>query len=477
MIIPNRFEAIISTDYFNDFQPLLIPVKNDLIKIQLIKKKCEIQNGGILSFFLGTTGIGKTTLAYSIPTFLKDDFDDLLRIPDEINYRDVVIWINENLPEKSDKSKILLFDGREETDDKTGLAQFLSGLNQILRKRKDIIFIWPTNNQDWQKEVKEKAKQIGGSNFSPINADVKLTGLDKDTWDTALEKILIQLDLAIEDFALSKENLLELINQENTIGEFLSAVGSLLSSNVTELKEIKGLPHVVFVVSSGEEVVGESNRIRKVKTLALRAQELLSYSRKSESGKFWQERGKNPQESLAYIISLFDARLTTVGPSVLAYSALHYGNDVLKKIVEDSNVQPHITNAKTTFKASDLYKYLTNTTPNELTSSKKGKTGTTTMNAFEEIQKLSATTHKEINKSIAGLMENTLELYDKEKENFEVNAGEQNLYTDMICSVDSQEFYLEFHHLSINNCKAASMASYIMGKLRAYAFHYNLIKR
>ena len=37
--------------------------------------------------------------------------------------------------------------------------------------------------------------------------------------------------------------------------------------------------------------------------------------------------------------------------------------------------------------------------------------------------------------------------------------------------------YFEFHHLSIANCKAASMASYIMDKLRAYAFHYNILSR
>lgn len=477
MNIPNRFENILNSELFNDFKPLILPVEEDLKRVQILRNKTKIQNGGLLSFILGTTGIGKTTLAYSIPVFLSDEFSEVIRIPENIDFREVIKWLSSNLPSSSDRSIILLFDGREITDDNIGLSQFLTALNQLLRSRKDIIFLWPTNNKEWHSEVKKKAKEIGGSNFSPDNADILITGLKKSNWKQVLEKILIQLDIVIEEFAVTDNKLDEFVNSEPTLGEFLSKVGSELSENVFELKEIKNLPKVIFSVSSGEEVVGEANRIRKVKTFTLRAHELLNYSPRSESGKFWSERNKDPKQSLAYVISLFDSRLTTIGSSVVTFSCLHFGNDSLKAIPIKHSIRPHISNAKTTLKASDLYKFLTGTTTNELTSTRKGRTSDLTLIAFNEIQKLSATNHKEINKAIAGLLSETLESYDNKTERFEVDAGQQNLYTDLIANINSTELYFEFHHLSVANCKAASMASYIMDKLRAYAFHYNILQR
>lgn len=427
MNIPNRFENILHSSFFSDFKPLILPVDEDLRRVQILKNKTRIQNGGLLSFVLGTTGIGKTTLAYSIPVYLSSDFSGVIRIPDNIDFRDVSKWLQGNLPSQSDKSIILLFDGREITDDSVGLSQFLTGLNQLLRQRKDLLFLWPTNSREWHASVKKKAQEIGGSNFSPDNADINITGLKRESWKQVLEKILIQLDIVIEEFALTDDKLNEFIQSEKTLGEFLSKVGSELSENLLELKEIKNLPKVVFSISSGEEVVGEANRIRKVKTFTLRAHELLNYSPRSEAGKFWIERNKDAKQSLAYVISLFDSRLTTIGASVVTFSCLHFGNENLQSIPTKYNVKPHISNAKTTLKASDLYKFLTDTTANELTSSKKGKTSDLTTKSFNEIQKLSATNHKEINKAIAGLLSDTLITYDKSTEKLEVDAGEQNL--------------------------------------------------
>ncbi|MBD2681343.1 MULTISPECIES: hypothetical protein [Nostoc] len=58
---------------------------------------------------------------------------------------------------------------------------------------------------------------------------------------------------------------------------------------------------------------------------------------------------------------------------------------------------------------------------------------------------------------------------------YEVDAGEQQLFTDAITQVKNREIYLEFHHLSSDNCLAAKMAAYIMGKLQTYAIRYNLV--
>lgn len=476
MIIPNRFESILNSALFNDFKPLILPVESDLKKIQILNQKMRIQNGGVLAFILGRTGIGKTTLAHSIPVYLYSEFSQTIRIPDDIEFREVIKWLQLNLPEKTTKSIVLLFDGREITDDSVGLNQFLTGLNQLLRKRNDLLFLWPTNSMEWFKSVKEIAKTIGGSNFSPGNGDLEVAGVDKSNWRHILEKILIQIDISIEDFALSSETLDSFLS-EDTLGEFLSKVGTELSNNVLELQQIKNLPKLIFVISSGEEVGGEANRIRKAKNFTLRGNELLSYSSQSESGKFWRTRGEDPKQKLAYIISLFEARLTTVSASVVTYACLHYGEAKLQSIPHLKKIQRNSANAKTTMKASDLYKFLTDTTTEELTSSKKGKTSEITIDSFSEIQKLSAKKHKEINKAVASLLSETLMTYDKGSEKFEVDGGSQNLYTDLVATVNGNEIYFEFHHLSIPKCNAASMSSYIMDKLRAYAFHFNLMPR
>jgi hypothetical protein len=52
--------------------------------------------------------------------------------------------------------------------------------------------------------------------------------------------------------------------------------------------------------------------------------------------------------------------------------------------------------------------------------------------------------------------------------NFEIAQG-IDLFTDAIIGVAGKQFHTEFHHLSQAQCKAASMSSYIMGKLRGYA--------
>ncbi len=67
--------------------------------------------------------------------------------------------------------------------------------------------------------------------------------------------------------------------------------------------------------------------------------------------------------------------------------------------------------------------------------------------------------------------------FDRETIVYEVNAGDQDLYPDAIVKVNGKEFYLEFHHISPDNCGAAKMASYIMEKLQNYAIHYNLAPR
>jgi hypothetical protein len=83
----------------------------------------------LLAFLLGTSGIGKTTAVYSSSVHMSSRFSEVFLIPPEIELRDVSSWLKDNLPKPNNKILLILFDGREATDDEVGLRQFLSSLN------------------------------------------------------------------------------------------------------------------------------------------------------------------------------------------------------------------------------------------------------------------------------------------------------------------------------------------------------------
>jgi hypothetical protein len=243
------------------------------------------------------------------------------------------------------------------------------------------------------------------------------------------------------------------------------------------VRKIKTLPAIFFVGTSGAEIVGEANRIRRAGTFILKAEELLGYSPRSEAGKWWLARKANPEHHLAYIISLFDARLATMTASSVAYACLHHGDVLIADAAAAAGMGKNTTNASTTLCATDLYRLLAGETVAELTSSRKGKTKDTTADAFAAVQELSAKHHRLINEAIVKALAGEIADIDLAKTRFEVDGGDQNLYTDSILQRPSGAISLEFHHISEHNCGAAGISAYVMDKLRAYAIHYNLVPR
>jgi hypothetical protein len=468
VVIPSRFESLVDSPQLK-LQPTLVKVDSDLKAFAYLANKVQTQAGGVLAFVLGSTGVGKSTAVFAASVYLGDLFAPLFRVPPTIELRVAANWLQQNLPSRGLKVIPVLFDGREVTDDAVGLKQFLAALNQLLRARGDIVFLWPTTDAEWHKEIRTTAVTIGGTNMVPADADVSITGPDKAEWPTVLERILIQLDSSLPEVGIDTALVQQIAENSPTIGEFLSQIGTVIAQRTTQLREIKALPAVLFVVSSGPEVAGEANRLRRAGTYILKAEELIAYSPRSEAGKWWQERQKQPEQNLSYIISLFNARLATMSAGAVAYACIHNGTEQLVGVAKAAGMAPNTTNAATTLKATDLFRLLNGQQTNELSSSRKGKTKDTTLEAFSGIQALSAQNHRSINETIVKSLAAELPSIDLTKTCFEVDGGSQNLYTD--------ELSLEFHHLSEPNCKASSMASYIMDKLRSYAVHYNLAPR
>lgn len=476
IVIPSRFESLADNAKLKA-QPTLVKVDDDLKAFIYLANKARTQGGGVLAFILGPTGTGKSTAAFAASVYLGDTYTSLVRVPSLIDLREVIAWLTKNLPASGQKVIPVLFDGREVTDDQVGLKQFLTGLNQLLRSRSDVVFLWPTTDTDWHSEISTTAKKIGGTNLVPPDSDITVNGPAKSDWVTVLDRILLQLDSSLAEVGIDSALARETADTSMTIGDFLSQIGTLIAQRTTNLREIKSLPSITFVVSSGPEVSGEANRLRRAGSYVLKAEELIAYSTRSESGKWWQERQQFPEQNLSYIISLFTARLATLSASAVAYSCIHYGAPNLIAAATGTGMAGNTTNAGVTMRATDLYRLLIGERINELTSSRKGKTKDTTLQAFAAIQSLSAKQHKAINQAIIKSLANEIPAITFEESKFEVDGGDQNLYTDAILKMNDSNTYLEFHHLSDANCKASSMASYIMDKLRAYAIHYQLAPR
>lgn len=405
---------------------------------------------------------------------MPNSFAPVLQIPPEIGFREVTPWLQQHLPAPSTgKAQILLFDGRELSDDAVGLKQLLSSLNQILRKRSDVLFCWPATDLEWYNHIQTIATKIGGGNFCPPEAAHQVVGPAKEKWSSVLQQVLRQFGKTTEDVGLGSDLINTITQQERSIGDFLNRVGVLIAERVTQTRETKRLPQLIFVISSSADIIGETNRIRRAGTQMLAPEPLLGYSPRSEAGKWWTERNSDPNHHLGYIISLFDARLVTMTASAVIHACLHHGNESLKQAASKNGGRADKGNARRTIEVSEFYRFLRNDRNFEFTTGRKGGLRESTSDAYSAIQRLSAKQHKAINFALCSLLKEHLKgiTFD-----LEVAQG-RNIFTDAVVSYQGRPFSLEFHHLSEANCSAANMASYMMDKLRTYAWHHQLIPR
>ncbi len=474
--IPTRFEHVLNNPNLNP-TPLIVGVEADLQSIDRLRRTADTQQGGVLAFLYAPTGAGKTTAVYSAAALMADTFDPVLLVPHTVTLRGVSQWLRDNLPQQTGKAIPVLFDGREATDDVVGLGQMMSDLNSLLRGRPDLIALWPTTSDEWRAQLSEIANRIGGRSLVPANGEVRIEGPEKAEWFTILERLLGQFDQRFEDLALDERSVMSYVEKAESVGGFLEKVRDAIVDRVDEVQLQSSLPPLIFVVSSGPDVVSEANRLRRAGSLLLKAEELLSYSPRSVAGKYWKARLATPEHHLAYVISLFQARLTTMSPSSVAYAVREFGDEHLQSVARDAGMQRSPGNADRTFQSTDLYKYLTGNTSFEMTSSAKGRTADTTVTAYEAIQRLSSTRHKAINQALSALVERNVPEFKGSLAQFELDLGGANAFADAVVPFEDGDIYLEFHHLSPAHLTAAAMASYVMGKLQSYAIHYNLIPR
>jgi hypothetical protein len=268
---------------------------------------------------------------------MPDAFAPVVTVPGTVPFRDALGWVTGNIPPPiNGKTTLVLFDGREVSDDEIGVRQFLAGLNQFLRRRADVVFCWPTTDPAWHVTLRHLAETIGGSNFAPADDDYEVQGPPAAEWPTVLERLLLQFGKTSDDVGVTKDVIGELCAESSTVGDFLTKIGAIVAQRVARTRESKQLPQLLFVVTSSGEVVGEANRIRRAGTQILAPEPLLGHSPKSEVGKWWSERNHNPDHHLGYMISLFQASLVTMTASAVVYACMQNGTSDLQQAATES---------------------------------------------------------------------------------------------------------------------------------------------
>jgi hypothetical protein len=160
---------------------LLIGVEDDLRFFDRLRRRGEVQQSGVIVFPFGESGTGKTTAVYTAAALLPDLFEPVFAVPATIQVREVHAWLNANLPASTDRSRLVLLDGREACDDEVGLKQLVAGLNQLLRTRPDVIVCWPTVDDEWRDELVKLARKIGGKGLAPDGFE-SFSGPPQDVW-------------------------------------------------------------------------------------------------------------------------------------------------------------------------------------------------------------------------------------------------------------------------------------------------------
>ena len=84
--IPNRFESLQAE--FNEYRPLIVPIEEDLKAYMRLRERARLQNGGLLCFLLGPSGIGKTTSAHSAVVNAPEIFTRVVLVPHEVDFRE-----------------------------------------------------------------------------------------------------------------------------------------------------------------------------------------------------------------------------------------------------------------------------------------------------------------------------------------------------------------------------------------------------
>ena len=80
----------------------------------------------------------------------------------------------------------------------------MATLNNIVRGRPDLLFVWPTTDIVWRDRLVGAARSFGSESFCPTDAVFSIDGPAKSQWVEAVSLILDQLGSSWDEFGVNR---------------------------------------------------------------------------------------------------------------------------------------------------------------------------------------------------------------------------------------------------------------------------------
>lgn len=471
--IPSRFEPLQET--FGEQVPtILIRVEADLEMFARMAVAIQTARQGKFVFLFGDAGSGKSTAGYSLPIFLPEYFAGQVRIPPpwELPHEQIPAYIFKYVPKKKTGITVVTIDRRETPDiDPQVFRSVLMQLNGMLRDRSDLLLVWPVNDPEFAERAVSALQQFGGQSAFGNHPIVELAGVPQEQFPLVLERMLNVAGWDLSEASVTWADVAAISADSPNIGTFLDRVQNLVTQRTNLSDRGIQLPSLVFAISSDGNIQQVCRGLRRADTYYIEAARLLMHTRESNIAEWWKARERDPQGSLPFIVSMFQAQLVSLSPSSIVYAAGLYGNAKLHSLA--LGPQQNKGNARSAMKSTEFYRYFSGSRDRQRWGGQKPSPKT--LDAYQRIQAVSKEDHKEINTSLLNLaLDSGLQLGNVALEQHLTDAG---LQTDAVALFGSVQVALEFHHKSATECKESKVAVYVLEKLKEYACDFKLARR
>ncbi len=470
--LPTRYEPLVRT-FGDKANNTFVSSDSDMAKLKKVVASVQSSGQGKILFLSGRSGLGKSTFIHSLEMYIPDYVSKVIRVPlpHDLPLAEIPAFISKQ-PITPQKITVVNFDGREAPlFDEDEYKTFLGALNSVLRSRSDLLLIWPVNDSNFATKVVGLLSMVGGKSMFASEPIIPLEGLKKQSYMLALEKILQVANWKLEDAAIGEDEVNSLIANEQTVGDFLDSLQQLIVSRFETDKMGVQFPTLSIIISSSNSEIREMCRsLRRADSFYIEATRLLMYTKKSNVAEWWFNRSNDLKCALPHVIALFNAQLVSLSSSAVVHSVLQHGNDEYKSLVV--GVRSDKGNAKRVIEASELYRFVSGIGADnrEYGSNLKPET----IQSYNTIQKKQEELgHKDLNKSILGLLNESFPLVDLKQET-QIRTG---LQSDATYLSQSETISLEFHHKSPSEASQNKIAIYILEKLKEYAINYGLAQR